>query len=204
MESINIEKIIDEIISGMSLREAGKKYQIDRESLKDKCMEYFKTNPEKLASFEQAIRNNKANSTAISIPDETLKSICIDLCDKKDNLRAIATRMKVDEDTLREKLFQFLSKPEHLVLARKYIAYQATLHPDYSYIKGPILVESGMYKRKMQYERAKKNIELANNIQGTEKDKADALGISVSTLRRNRLFVEKYEKEQEISDDKQK
>ena len=77
-------------------------------------MEYFKTNPEKLASFEQAIRNNKANSTAISIPDETLKSICIDLCDKKDNLRAIATRMKVDEDTLREKLFQFLSKPEHL------------------------------------------------------------------------------------------
>ena len=70
--------------------------------------------------------------------------------------------------------------------------------------EGPILVESGMYKRKMQYERAKKNIELANNIQGTEKDKADALGISVSTLRRNRLFVEKYEKEQEISDDKQK
>ena len=159
-------------------------------------------------------------------------------------------------------------------MARKYIAYQATLHPDYSYInfkalivemiknnmsqsqiaeeygipartigreieklkneegyeklydickeysyrkmkrkpftefenllmqavvdeysdEGPILVESGMDKRKMQYERAKKNIELANNIQGTEKDKADALGISVSTLRRNRLFVEKYER----------
>lgn len=284
MDSINIEEVIDEIINGMSLREAGRKYQIDRESLKDKCMEYFKTNPEKLASFEQAVKNNKVNSTTISIPDETLKSICINLCDKKDNIRAIAIRMKIDEDTLKEKLFQFLSKPENLVLAHKYIAYQATLHPDYSYInfkalivemiknnmsqsqiaveygipartlsreleklkqeegyeklydickeysyrkmkrkpftefeqllmqavveeysdEGTILVDGGMDKRKMQYEKAKKNIELADNIQGTEKDKADALGISVSTLRRNKIFVAKYEKEQEISDNKQK
>ena len=140
MESINIEKVIDEIINGMSLREAGRIYQIDRESLKAKCMEFFKTNPEKLEAFEQAIRSNKVNSTAVSIPDETLKSICIDLCDKKDNIRAISTRMKVDEDTLKEKLFQFLSKPEHLALARKYIEYQATLHPDYSHINFKALI----------------------------------------------------------------
>ena len=280
MEPINIEKVIDEIINGMSLREAGKKYQMDRESLKDKCMEYFKISPEKLASFEQAIRNNKVNSTAISIPDETLRSICLDLCDKKDNIRVIATRMKVDKDTLKEKLFQFLSKPENVELAKKYIEYQSTLHPDYSHInfkalivkmiknnmsqsqiaeeygipartigreieklkkeegyerlyeickeysyrkmqrkpftefesflmqavveeysdEGPILVDGSMDKREVQYEKAKKILELADNIQGTEKDKADAVGISVSTLRRYRLLVVKYEKEQEISD----
>ena len=284
MENLNIEKIIDEVINGTSLREAGRKYQIDRESLKNRCMEYFKTNPTKLQAFEQAIRDNKANSTQVIIPDEILKQVCLDVCYKKDNIRAIATRMKVDEDTLKEKIFQFLSKPENLVLARKYIAYQATLHPDYSHInfkalivemiknnmsqgqiaeeygipartigreieklkqedgyeklydickeysyrkmkrkpftefeqllmqavveeysdEGPILVDGGINKRKMQYEKAKKNIELANNIQGTEKDKAEALGISVSTLRRNKIFVERYEREQEISDNKQK
>ena len=284
MENLNIEKIIDEVINGTSLREAGRKYQIDRESLKNRCMEYFKTNPTKLQAFEQAIRDNKANSTQVTIPDEILKQVCLDVCYKKDNIRAIATRMKVDEDTLKEKIFQILSKPEHLVLARKYIEYQAMLHPDYSYInfkalivemmknnqsqsqiaeeygipartlsreieklkqeegyerlydickeysyrkmkrkpftefeqllmqavveeysdEGPILVDGGINKRKMQYEKAKKNIELANNIQGTEKDKAEALGISVSTLRRNKIFVERYEREQEISDNKQK
>ena len=70
--------------------------------------------------------------------------------------------------------------------------------------EGPILVDGGINKRKMQYEKAKKNIELAKKIQGTEKDKAEALGISVSTLRRNKIFVERYEREQEISDNKQK
>ena len=284
MENLNIEKIIDEVINGTSLREAGRKYQIDRESLKNRCMEYFKTNPTKLQAFEQAIRDNKANSTQVTIPDEILKQVCLDVCYKKDNIRAIATRMKVDEDTLKEKIFQFLSKPEHLVLARKYIEYQAMLHPDYSYInfkalivemmknnqsqsqiaeeygipartlgreieklkqeegyerlydickeysyrkmkrkpfteferllmqtvieeygdEGPIIVEGGSDKKKMQYEKAKQNVEKAEQINGTEQEKAKALGISVSTLRRNKIFVAKYEKEQEISDDKQK
>ena len=284
MENLNIEKIIDEVINGTSLREGGRKYQIDRESLKNRCMEYFKTNPTKLQAFEQAIRDNKANSTQVTIPDEILKQVCLDVCDRKDNIRTIATRMKIDEDTLKEKIFQFLSKPEHLVLARKYIEYQAMLHPDYSYInfkalivemmknnqsqsqiaeeygipartlsreieklkqeegyerlydickeysyrkmkrkpfteferllmqtvieeygdEGPIIVEGGSDKKKMQYEKAKQNVEKAEQINGTEQEKAKALGISISTLRRNRIFVEKYEKEQEISHDKQK
>ena len=282
MKSLNIEQIIDEVINGTSLREAGKKYKIDRESLKNRCMEYFKTNPAKLQAFEQAVRNNKINSTEVTIPEETLRQVCLDICDKKECLRAIATRLKVDEETLRTKLFTFLSKEEHLVLARKYIAYQATLHPDYSYInfkaliiemmktnqsqsqiaeeygipartlsreieklkqeegyeslydickeysyrkmkrkpftefeqllmqtvieeysdEGSIIIEGGSNKKKMQYERAKQNVEKADKINGTEQEKAKTLGISISTLRRNRIFVEKYEKAQEIGTQK--
>ena len=282
MKSLNIEQIIDEVINGTSLREAGKKYKIDRESLKNRCMEYFKTNPAKLQAFEQAVRNNKINSTEVTIPEETLRQVCLDICDKKECLRAIATRLKVDEETLRTKLFTFLSKEEHLVLARKYIAYQATLHPDYSYInfkaliiemmktnqsqsqiaeeygipartlsreieklkqeegyerlydickeysyrkmkrkpftefeqllmqtvieeyseEGSIIIEGGSNKKKMQYERAKQNVEKADKINGTEQERAKALGISISTLRRNRIYVEKYEKAQEIGTQK--
>lgn len=282
MKSLNIEQIIDEVINGTSLREAGKKYKIDRESLKNRCMEYFKTNPAKLQAFEQAVRNNKINSTEVTIPEETLRQVCLDICDKKECLRAIATRLKVDEETLKTKLFTFLSKEEHLVLARKYIAYQATLHPDYSYInfkaliiemmktnqsqsqiaeeygipartlsreieklkqeegyerlydickeysyrkmkrkpftefeqllmqtvieeyseEGSIIIEGGSNKKKMQYERAKQNVEKADKINGTEQEKAKTLGISISTLRRNRIFVEKYEKAQEIGTQK--
>ena len=282
MKSLNIEQIIDEVINGTSLREAGKKYKIDRESLKNRCMEYFKTNPAKLQAFEQAVRNNKINSTEVTIPEETLRQVCLDICDKKECLRAIATRLKVDEETLRTKLFTFLSKEEHLVLARKYIAYQATLHPDYSYInfkaliiemmktnqsqsqiaeeygipartlsreieklkqeegyerlydickeysyrkmkrkpftefeqllmqtvieeyseEGSIIIEGGSNKKKMQYERAKQNVEKADKINGTEQEKAKTLGISISTLRRNRIYVEKYEKAQEIGTQK--
>ena len=284
MNQINIEEVINKIINGMSLREAGRIYGVDRENLKEMCMQYFKTNPEKLEAFELAVKNNKINSTAVVIPAETLKAICLDLCEKRSNVRAISAEMHIDEDTLKEKLFQFLSKPENAELAKKYIAYQANLHPDYSYInfkalivemiknnmsqsqiaeeygipartigreveklkqeegyeklyeickeysyrkmkrkpftefeqlllqavveeysdEGPIIVDGGISKRKMQYEKSKKNVELANSIQGTEKDKADALGISVSTLRRYKLFVEKYEKEQTLSDNKQK
>lgn len=282
MKSLNIEQIIDEVINGTSLREAGKKYKIDRESLKNRCMEYFKTNPAKLQAFEQAVRNNKINSTEVTIPEETLRQVCLDICDKKECLRAIAIRLKVDEETLKTKLFTFLSKEEHLVLARKYIAYQATLHPDYSYInfkaliiemmktnqsqsqiaeeygipartlsreieklkqeegyerlydickeysyrkmkrkpftefeqllmqtvieeysdEGSIIIEGGSNKKKMQYERAKQNVEKADKINGTEQERAKALGISISTLRRNRIYVEKYEKAQEIGTQK--
>lgn len=284
MDNINIEEIINQIIGGMSLREAGKQYQMDREVLKDKCMEYFKTSPARLSEFEAAVKNNKANSTEVIVSDAVLESICIDLFDRRDNLRAIASRIHIDEGTLREKLFQYLSRPENVEIARRYIAYQAKLHPDYSHInfkalivkmlkedmtqtqiageygiptrtmgreieklkkeegyeklyeickaysyrkmqrrpfsqfeqlllrdvvdkyrdEGPIIVEGGKDKRRMQYDRAKRNIEEADKIEGTESEKAKALGIGISTLRRNRIFVEKYEKEQELSNNKQK
>ena len=280
MDNLNIEEVINKIIGGMSLREAGRQYQIDRETLKDMCMKYFKTNPARLAEFESALKNNKANSTEVVISDEILESICVELCERRNNLRAIAARIKVDEGTLREKLFHYLSKPENIELARRYIKYQAKIHPDYSHInfkalivemmrqdmsqsqialeygipprtmgreieklkqeegyeklyqickeysyrkmqrrsftqfeqlllrdvidnyrdEGDIIVEGGVDKRKLQYDRAKRNVTEADNLQGTEEEKAKALGIGVSTLRRNRIFVKKYEKEQAINE----
>lgn len=284
MDNINIEEVVNQIIGGMSLREAGKQYQIDREALKDRCMEYFKINPARLSEFEAAVKKNKANSTEVVISDEVLENTCLDLCYRRNNLRAIAARIHVDEGTLREKLFQYLSRPENTELARKYISYQADIHPDYSHInfkalivemikqdmsqsqialeygipprtigreieklkqeegyqklyeickeysyrkmqrksfsqleqlllrdvvdkyrdEGPIIVEGGKDKRRIQYDKARKNVEEADKIEGTEAEKAKALGIGISTLRRNRIFVEKYEKEQELSEKKQK
>ena len=276
---INMDEIINKIISGMSLRQISKQYQIDRNSLKARCIEYFKNDPSELEAFERVIRNNKANSWREEIvSQETLEEICLRLCEKRDNLRSIACRLNLTEETLSEKLFQFLSIPRNKELARKYIAYQATLHPDYSHInfkalivemikndmsqsqiaeqygipvrtigreieklreddeykelyeickeysnrkmkrkpfssfeqlllssviekyenEGPIIVEGGKSKRRLQYEKAKANVEKAEQIEGTEAEKAKALGIGISTLRRNRIFVERYEREQEI------
>ena len=44
---MNIKECINEIINGMSLREAEIKYGVDRKTLKEQCIKYFKTNPEK-------------------------------------------------------------------------------------------------------------------------------------------------------------
>lgn len=64
------------------------------------------------------------------------------------------------------------------------------------YENEPILIANGKSKRQIQYEKAKKNVERASQLQGTEQEKAKLLGISVSTLRRDKLFIRKYEAEQ--------
>lgn len=51
-------------------------------------------------------------------------------------------------------------------------------------------------KQQIQYEKAKENVEKASKMRGTEQAKAKALGISVSTLRRDKIFIKKYETEQ--------
>ena len=77
---INMDEIINKIISGMSLRQISKQYQIDRNSLKARCIEYFKNDPSELESFERVIRNNKANSWREEIvSQETLEEICLSI-----------------------------------------------------------------------------------------------------------------------------
>lgn len=278
--SIDIEQIVDNIINGMSLREAGRIYQIDRDTLKSKCMEYFMSNPERLHEFQEALKNNKKTINRIEISDQTLKEICESICDRKDTLRNIASNLSIDEGTLREKINEFLCKSENKELLKRYMQYQNSIHPDYSHInfkalavemlrsglsqsqlaaeyeipirtmsremeklkdeekyqklyyackgyadkkmkkqkltqfekiliemilmeyddEGPILVENGKSKKQIQYEKAKQNIEAASKIEGTEQEKAKALGIGVSTLRRNRILVKQFEEDKEGRD----
>ncbi len=138
--SINIEKVIDDIIGGMTLREAERIYQLDKDALKNKCLKYFMSNPKRLVEFQQALKNNKKTVNQIKIPDNTLRKICEDICDKKDTLRNIANNLSMDDETLREKINQFLIKPENKELLKRYIQYQNSIHPDYSHINFKALI----------------------------------------------------------------
>lgn len=280
MDVKELEEIINKIINGeMSLRKAEEITGIGRESLKNMCMQYLKTHPDKSDKFLAALKKNKKNSTGIVISKEVIKGISQRLCDREITIKEAAATINIDEETLKEKIFQFLNDPENVGLAKRYITYQATIHPDYSHINfkalivqmmkddvtqtqiaaeygipartisreieklkneteyellykickeysyrkmqkkpfsqfellllhkvideydngEPIIVEGGKDKRRLKYEEAKKVLNMAAKINGTEKEKAKKLGVSVSTLRRYRIFVEQYEREREIS-----
>ena len=63
--------------------------------------------------------------------------------------------------------------------------------------EGPVIIDDSIPKAKLEYLKQKKILEKADSIEGTNKDKAKASGISVSTLRRMRIKVEEYEKLEE-------
>ena len=87
---MNIKECINEIINGMSLREAEIKYGVDRKTLKEQCIKYFKTNPEREEEFKQTLYNNKKNSTEVKINLQVLQIVCRDLFNRNKTLREMA------------------------------------------------------------------------------------------------------------------
>ena len=70
--------------------------------------------------------------------------------------------------------------------------------------EGDVIIDDSIPKAKQEYLRQKKILERADRVEGTNKDKAKALGISVSTLRRMRIKVAEYEKLEEQKDEEGK
>ena len=70
--------------------------------------------------------------------------------------------------------------------------------------EGDVIIDDNIPKAKQEYLRQKKILERADRVEGTNKDKAKALGISVSTLRRMRIKVAEYEKLEEQKDEEGK
>ena len=66
--------------------------------------------------------------------------------------------------------------------------------------EGDVIIDDSIPKAKLEYLKQKKILERADSIEGTNKDKAKVLGISVSTLRRMRIKVAEYEKLEEQKD----
>lgn len=137
---MNIEQVIDDIINGMTLREVEEKYKVDRKTLKLRCLEYLEKNPERLQEFQKALSDHKKNSGQVKVSDIELKDICEKVYARKDTVRNIANTMKIDERTLKEKMFEFLNREENVELLKKYIKYQSTIHPDYSHINFKALI----------------------------------------------------------------
>ena len=63
--------------------------------------------------------------------------------------------------------------------------------------EGDVIIDDSIPKAKQEYLKQKKILEKVDNMEGTNKDKAKALGVSVSTLRRMRIKVAEYEKLEE-------
>ena len=70
--------------------------------------------------------------------------------------------------------------------------------------EGDVIIDDSIPKAKLEYLKQKKILERADSIEGTNKDKAKVLGISVSTLRRMRIKVAEYEKLEEQKDEEGK
>ena len=70
--------------------------------------------------------------------------------------------------------------------------------------EGDVIIDDSIPKSKLEYLKQKKILERADSIEGTNKDKAKVLGISVSTLRRMRIKVAEYEKLEEQKDEEGK
>lgn len=64
-----------------------------------------------------------------------------------------------------------------------------------------VIIEPSKNKRQLEYEKAKSIINIADNFEGTQKEKANEAGVSISTLRRMRLFIKKFEDEEKMKKD---
>lgn len=61
------------------------------------------------------------------------------------------------------------------------------------YKEGPVIISDAISKEEREYKVAKELLEKAQNMKGTNQEKAKALGISVSSLRRLGIKVKEYE-----------
>lgn len=61
------------------------------------------------------------------------------------------------------------------------------------YKEGTVIISDAISKEEREYKTAKELLEKAQNIEGTNQEKAKTLGISVSSLRRAKIKVEQYE-----------
>lgn len=69
------------------------------------------------------------------------------------------------------------------------------------YEEGNIIKENIISKEEAEYKRAKDIVQLAESCRGSNVEKAKTAGVSVSTLRRMKIFIEKYEKKQEMKEE---
>lgn len=71
------------------------------------------------------------------------------------------------------------------------------------YQEGSIIISNSISKEKKEYLKDKELLDKAQNVSGTQKEKAAKLGVGVSTLRRAKLRVEQYENKEKIKQDKE-
>lgn len=114
---------------------------------------------------------------------------------------------KLKDDEYYETLYKICKEhSERKMKRKKFTEFETYLIGNQlnMYDEGKVIIDDSIPKEKIEYLKQKKMLERADSIEGTNKDKADSLGISVSSLRRMRIRVEEYEKLEEQKDEERK
>lgn len=129
-----------DVINGKSIRECEKVYGINRNTFVTMCKEIFPEGSEKRKKLEMVLSHSKSEHQQKRIDEkklaEAIKGLCIGSVKTMEEAKELVVEKgdKIDLQTFRERVVDFINHTEDKDLRRKYIEYEAKKHPDYSNI----------------------------------------------------------------------
>lgn len=142
----NFEKMFLAVLDGESVREAGKKYGIDRKTFAKRCKERFPEDSEQMRKLRKVLSHNKTNIQKKDVDEERLGRIVKNLLEGKIKTLNeakelyVKTGEDIDSQTFKEKIVDYINSSVDDELKREYIEYEARRHPDYSHINFKALI----------------------------------------------------------------
>ena len=212
-----IKRAFSRLVNGeKGLMDLATKLGVHYQTLKEKIIEFVNN------SGDEEIKRRYVEYKQKSNPDYSFinfKALVIEMIQEDISQSEIARRYgipprtvsreleKLKKDEYYEPLYRIgkehserKMKRKNFTSLEKYLIYNTLSGFD----EGDVIIDDSIPKAKQEYLRQKKILERADSIEGTNKDKAKALGISVSTLRRMRIKVAEHEKLEEQKDEERK
>lgn len=218
--SVNIpeqqmKEVIDKILSReITVEQASTYLHIDKLTLTSHMEQYIlksgnKELQEKYKKYKQSLHPNYShiNFKALLIEMLRTQSSQAEIANKYDiPARTISRKLeKLKDDEYYKDLYEMCKEANYRnITGKKFTTFEIELINRLldKYNEGNVIIENSKSDIEKRYEKSKKIVQLAESTEGTFSEKANAVGLSQSTLRRTIKFVKNYELLQEKEEEK--
>ena len=200
------EKILNEKIGVV---EAAKLLGMHKQTFHNKLLDHINN------SSDEEIKKRYIEYKQKRNPDYSFinfKALTIEMINNSTSQTEIAKKYGIPARTISREIEKLKQDEEYQPLYRmaKEFSHRKMQKRDFSeleqhlmkevlekYDEGNVIIENCISKEEREYPRYKKLVEDSKNIEGSQAEKAEKLGVSISSLRRARIKVQEYEKSQE-------
>lgn len=203
-----IEPNIEKILNGeLTINQVAKIMNLHKQTLNEKIVEYINKSDD-LELKQKFVEYQKRKHPDYSFIN--FKALIIEMIEKDLSQTEIAKKYGIPARTVSREIEKMKSDEAYLPLykiakehsnrkmtKRKFDAFESYLIDEIleSYNEKEVIIDV-IPKRESEYKKLKEMLKKAEKIKGTQAQKAEELGISVSTLRRIEKQIEKYEIEE--------
>ena len=133
----SLDEILEMIINGqISIREACREFGYTRDIIRRNLIKKYGNNE----NLVETLKNNKANSTTLELPQELLEQVFIKAMNKEITLEEAQKILNIqDKETLRAKFLEYAESSENEKIRNLYKNYMKDHERDYSHINFRLL-----------------------------------------------------------------